>query len=196
MRHDDFEHVQFERRSQWRAWLRTNHARAPGVWVITYKKAAKKPSPSYEELVLEALCFGWIDSTTRRVDDERSKLYFCPRKKGSVWAATNKARVKQLTAEGLMTTSGQAAIDRAKADGSWDKLATSDSLHVPPELARAFTLHPGSKANFDAFPPGVRKQLIFWVDDAKKDETRARRSEEIARQAQQNVRANQWTRTS
>jgi uncharacterized protein YdeI (YjbR/CyaY-like superfamily) len=113
-----------------------------------------------------------------------------------VWAATNKARVEQLTAEGLMTTTGQAAIEQAKADGSWDKLATSDSLHIPPELARAFRSHPRSKANFDAFPPGVRKQLIFWVDGAKKDETRARRSEEIARQAQQNVRANQWTPTS
>ncbi|MEI6361159.1 MAG: YdeI/OmpD-associated family protein [Actinomycetes bacterium] len=193
MGHDDAEHVQFEKRSQWRAWLKRHHASSPGAWVVTFKKAANKPSPSYEELVLEALCFGWIDSKPGKVDDERTKLYFCPRKKGSGWAATNKARIEALEAEGLMTPAGRAVIDQAKADGSWTKLDRSESAIVPPALAQALAAYPGSKANFDAFPANVRKQLIFWVDDAKRDQTRDRRADEIARLAQLGIRANQWT---
>ena len=193
MGHDDAEHVQFEKRSQWRTWLKRHHATSSGVWVITYKKAANKPSPTYEELVLEALCFGWIDSKPGKVDDERTKLYFCPRKKGSGWAATNKARIEILEAEGLMTPAGRALIDQAKADGSWSKLDRSEGNVIPPALEAAFPAYPGSRENFDAFPPGIRKQLIFWVDDAKREETRDRRADEIARLAQQNIRANQWT---
>jgi uncharacterized protein YdeI (YjbR/CyaY-like superfamily) len=189
---DDAEHVQFERRSQWRSWLARHHATSDGAWVIYGKKNATVPSPTYEELVLEALCFGWIDSIARRVDDELTKLYFCPRKTGSVWAATNKARVELLLSEGLMTPAGQALIDQAKADGSWNKLDNSDSLTVPPALSQAFRRYPGSRKNFDAFPMSVRKQLIFWVEDARRDETRERRTDEVARLAQENIRANQW----
>ena len=186
------EHVPLESRAQWRAWLERHHATSPGVWVVTYKKAARRPSPSYDEIVLEALCFGWIDSKPGKVDDERTKLYVCPRSRGSVWSAANKARVEPLLAAGLMTPAGQALIDRARADGSWNTLDRSDALEVPPALASAFDAHPGSEERFNAFPPGVRRQLLFWVESAKTADTRARRVDEIARLAQQNVRANQW----
>lgn len=195
---DDAPDVSFETRAEWRAWLAANHASSSGVWAVYYKKGApdlaseKVRSPDYEELVLESLCFGWIDSIARRVDEQRTKLYFCPRKKGGVWAATNKARIEHLIADGLMTPIGQAVIDQAKADGSWNKLNDSDALTVPADLATAFRTYPGSEANWTAFPPGVRKQLIFWVTDAKRAETRARRVDEIARLAQQNIRANEW----
>jgi uncharacterized protein YdeI (YjbR/CyaY-like superfamily) len=191
-KHDDAEQLQFARRAEWHAWLNRHHATSDGVWVVYGKKAATFPSPTYLELVLEALCFGWIDSRPGRVDDERTKLYFCPRKPGSVWAATNKGRVEQLVAEGLMTPAGQAVIDRAKADGSWGKLDTSDTLTVPRDLAQAFRAYPGSRKTWDAFPPGVRKQHIYWVEDAKRPETRAKRADEVARLAQQGIRANQW----
>jgi uncharacterized protein YdeI (YjbR/CyaY-like superfamily) len=191
-KHDDAEQLQFSRRAEWRAWLKRHHATSTGVWVVYGKKTASFPSPTYLELVLEALCFGWIDSKPGRVDDERTRLYFCPRKPASVWAATNKGRVEQLTAEGLMTPSGQAVIDRAKADGSWSALDSSDSLAVPPDLAAAFDSYPGSCAIWDAFPDGVRKQHIYWVEDAKRPETRAKRVDEVARLAQQGIRANQW----
>ncbi len=105
---EHLERVQFEHRAQCRAWLERHHATSPGVWVVTFKKAARKPSPSYDEIVLEALCFGWIDSKPGKVDDERSKLYVCPRKRGSVRAATNKARVEVLLVAGLMTPAGRA----------------------------------------------------------------------------------------
>lgn len=192
MGHGDAEHVQFENRGQWRTWLSQHHATESGVWVIWFKKSAGKPSPTYVELVLEALCFGWIDSRPGKVDDERTKLYFCPRKKGSVWAATNKARVESLESDGLMTPAGRAVIDRAKADGSWTKLEASDALDVPDDLAEAFAAYPGSGAHWDAFPPSTRKQLIYWVTDAKRPQTRAGRVDEIARLAQTGERANQW----
>jgi uncharacterized protein YdeI (YjbR/CyaY-like superfamily) len=189
---DDAADVQFETRAQWRAWLAQHHAVSKGVWAVYFKKGATGTSPDYEELVLEALCFGWIDSIARRVDDERTKLYFCPRKKGGVWASTNKARVESLINDGLMTAAGSAVIEQAKADGSWIKLDESEALTVPPDLLKAFRSYPGSKAHWNAFPPGVRKQLLFWVSDAKKPETRARRVDQIASLAQHNIRANEW----
>ena len=119
---DEAPDVQFETRAQWRAWLESHHGTSTGVWVVYFKKSAQGLSPEYEELILEALCFGWIDSTARRVDDQRTKLYFCPRKKGGVWASSNKARIERLVSEGLMTPAGQSVIDQAKADGSWSSL--------------------------------------------------------------------------
>jgi uncharacterized protein YdeI (YjbR/CyaY-like superfamily) len=189
---DDAPDVECESRAEWREWLARNHGTSTGVWAVYQKKGGTGPSPDYEELVLEALCFGWIDSVARRVDAQRTKLYFCPRKKGGVWAASNTARVERLLAEGLMTPVGQAVIDQAKADGSWSKLDESESLTVPADLTKAFRAYPGSRANWAAFPAGVRKQLIFWVTDAKRPATRQKRVDEIARLAQQNIRANQW----
>lgn len=190
--HDEAPMIQPATRAEWRTWLRRHHAKSSGVWVITYKKSARRDGPKYEDLVREALCFGWIDSRPGTVDAERTRLYLCPRKKGSGWAATNKARIAELIESGQMTPAGQAAIDRAKADGSWEKLDRRESTTVPPALVKALRAYPGSKRNFDAFPPGVRKQLIYWVDDAKRETTRDTRADEVARLAQQNIRANQW----
>jgi uncharacterized protein YdeI (YjbR/CyaY-like superfamily) len=189
---DDAPDVKSESRAEWREWLARHHDTSTGAWAVYQKKGGTSQSPDYEELVLEALCFGWIDSVARRVDDQWTKLYFCPRKKGGVWAASNKARVERLLAGGLMTPAGQRVIDQAKADGSWSKLDESESLTVPADLTRALRAYPGSRANWSAFPAGVRKQLIFWVTDAKRPETRQKRVDEIARLAQQNIRANQW----
>lgn len=176
-------------RLEWRAWLADQHATCDGVWVAYFKKSARRDGVAYEELICEALCFGWVDATARTVDAERTALYFSPRRKGSVWAATNKARVEQLMAAGLMQPAGLAAIERAKADGSWTALDRSESLTPPDELEAAFDRFPGSRETFDAFPPGARKQLIGWVDSAKRAETRERRADETARQAQAGIRA-------
>jgi uncharacterized protein YdeI (YjbR/CyaY-like superfamily) len=176
-------------RAEWRRWLADQHATCDGVWVAYFKKSARRDGIAYEELICEALCFGWVDATARTVDAERTALYFSPRRKGSVWAATNKARVEQLMAAGLMQPAGLAAIERAKADGSWTALDRSESLTPPDELEAAFDRFPGSRERFDAFPPGARKQLIGWVDSAKRTETRERRADETARQAQAGLRA-------
>jgi uncharacterized protein YdeI (YjbR/CyaY-like superfamily) len=190
---DDLEHVRVANRAQWRAWLAQNHRASSGVWVVTYRKAARKPAPSYEELVLEALCFGWIDSKPGKVDEERTRLYFCPRRKGGVWAATNKARIEVLVAEGLMTPAGQSVIEQAKADGSWTTIDAAESDEVPDDLSTAFLDYPGSAERFLAFSTSARKAILQWIALAKRAETRARRIDETARLAQQGIKANQWS---
>jgi uncharacterized protein YdeI (YjbR/CyaY-like superfamily) len=191
---EDIEHVEFSSRAQWRAWLEENHASSSGVWVVRHREATGRPTLTYDELVLEALCFGWIDSRPGKVDDERTKLYVCPRKKGGVWAATNKARIELLVDTGLMTPAGQAVIDAAKADGSWTRIDSAESAEVPDDLLSAFQRYPGSRSHFEAFPLGARKAILQWIALAKQPETRARRIDDTARLAQANERANQWQR--
>ena len=177
----DAERVEFASRQDWRNWLLENHEESPGVFVVYFKKSARVPGPVYEDLIEEALCFGWIDGTLRPVDDTRTSLYFCPRRKGGVWAASNKARVERLRSAGLMTAAGEAVIDRAVTDGSWTILDRSEALELPDELAEALAARLGGRAAFDALRPSARKQLIYQVDSAKRPETRERRAEDIAR---------------
>ena len=142
----------------------------------------------YEEAVEEALCFGWVDGTAGTVDEERGKQYFAPRKPNSGWAATNKARVERLIAEGRMAPAGLAAIERAKANGSWELLDSVERLEVPADLAAALDAHPPAAANFAAFPPSVRKQLLASLVMARRPETRAERVRRIAEAAARNER--------
>lgn len=187
---DDAPRIQAEDRSAWRSWLEANHATAAGAWLVTWKPSSGRfVDLDYEAAVLEALCFGWVDSTGGRVDDERGRLYFAPRKIKSAWAATNKARVERLIADGLMAPAGLAAIDRAKANGSWEILDAVERLEIPPDLASALAAHPPGAANFAAFPPSVRKQLLARVAIARRPETRAARIVEIAAAAGRNERA-------
>jgi uncharacterized protein YdeI (YjbR/CyaY-like superfamily) len=180
--------VQCEARGEWRAWLEANHATAGSCWLVTWRKASGRPVLAYEAAIEEALCFGWVDSTSGRVDDQRGKLYFAPRKAGSVWAATNKARVARLEADGRMAPAGRAVIERAKADGSWTVLDDSEAGIVPDDLAIALAAVPSAEANFAAFPPSVRKQLIGWVSVAKRPETRAARIARAVDRAARNER--------
>ena len=111
-----------ETRAAWRHWLEEHHARSEGVWVISYKKATGKPRMEYEDAVEEALCFGWIDSKPNKLDEERSMLWFAPRKPGTGWARPNKDRVERLLAFGLIAPAGLAKVEAAKKDGSWVSL--------------------------------------------------------------------------
>src|SRR6478672_9351967 len=132
---DEAPQVEVDDRATWRAWLEANHANTTGAWMVTWRSGSGHEGLDYEAAVEEALCFGWVDSTGGRVDDERSKLYFAPRKPRSVWAATNKARVQRLIADGRMTPAGLAAIERAKANGSWETLDSVERLEIPDDLA-------------------------------------------------------------
>lgn len=170
-------------RAEWRRWLEDNHTRREGVWLVTYKRATGKPRVEYEEAIEEALCFGWVDAQARTLDEERSLLWFAPRKKGSVWATTNKERVERLPAAGKMTAAGLAKIEAAKADGSWALLDSVDQLIVPPDLAAAPAAAPPAAANFDAFPRSVKHRILGWIALAKRPQTRAARVQETARLA-------------
>lgn len=188
---NDFAQFSPATRAEWRAWLASSHDQAPGVWLILYKKHANKPTPTYDELVEEALCYGWVDSLTRKLDDDRYFLMFTPRKPGSVWAASNKQRVERLIAQGLMTPAGLAKIEAAKADGSWTALDAVDALAVPDDLQDALAANPDARRHFEAFSPSARKIILYWIASARKSETRAKRIEETVRLAAQNIRAAQ-----
>lgn len=172
-------------RAAWRRWLERNHARAAGAWLVRYKVASGKPSVPYEESVEEAPCFGWIDGKIRPVDDEHYLQLFTPRRPRGTWAATNKARVERLIAAGLMTPAGLAAIERAKANGSWTALDEIDAMTVPDDLARALARNKKAARNFEAFSASVKKGYLYWVLSAKRPETRAKRvAETVARAAE------------
>ena len=177
---DEAEELHLTTAAEWRAWLAENGDRAEGVWLVSYKQRTGKPAIAYEDAVCEALCFGWIDSTYRSLDDERSALWWSPRRKGSVWARTNKARVERLEAEGRMTDAGRAAIERAKADGSWALLEPVEDLIVPDDLAAAFAARRGAQEHWQDFPPTAQRAYLLWVYTAKRAPTRARRVEETA----------------
>lgn len=179
-------------RAAWRAWLEAHHARDSGIWLVYFKKASGQPRVPYADAVEEALCFGWVDSTQRKLDDDRSMLYFAPRKKGSGWSKVNKARIERLMADGRMAPAGLAKIEAAKADGSWELLDAVEALKIPDDLARAFDAYPGSRQHFEAFPPSAKRALLGWIVLAKRPETRAKRVDETARLAADNIRANQW----
>jgi uncharacterized protein YdeI (YjbR/CyaY-like superfamily) len=184
--------VQCLTRAEWRAWLAANHGSGTGVWLVTFKKASGKPAPSYDDVVEEALCFGWVDSKPGKLDADRTMLYFSPRKPKSGWARPNKLRVAKLTAAGLMAPAGLAAVERAKANGTWTMLDDIEALVCPPDLATALAANPTAKGHFDAFPPSAKKGIYQWVIQAKRPATRAGRVAETVRLAEQNVRANQY----
>jgi uncharacterized protein YdeI (YjbR/CyaY-like superfamily) len=185
---DDAPFVHADDRATWRAWLVANHATATGAWLVTWRRRSGRVGLDYEAAIEEALCVGWVDSTGGRFDDERGKLYFAPRRPRSVWAASNKARVERLVRDGRMLPAGTAAIERAKANGSWDLLDSVERLEVPEDLAVALAAAGGAAANFDAFPPSARRMLLGWIATARRPATRAARVARVADAAARNER--------
>jgi uncharacterized protein YdeI (YjbR/CyaY-like superfamily) len=166
----------FKSRSEWRAWLAQNHALANELWVIFYKKGSGKHRVSYEEVVEEALCFGWIDGVIKRIDDEKYALRFSPRRPGSIWSESNKRRIARMIAQGSMTEIGLAKVEEAKRNDEWDKATRRENTTViPPELKQALKANSQAQRTFDALPPSQKRLYIFWITEAKKDETRQKR---------------------
>lgn len=177
-------------REVWRAWLAEHHDRSPGVLVIFYKAETGKPSIPIDEAIDEALCFGWVDSHIRKLDDERYARLFSPRKAKSPWSRINKEKVARLIDEGRMAEAGLAKIEAAKADGSWTVYDPIEDLIVPDDLAEALSENPDAAANFEAFPPSSKKNILWWIASAKRPETRQKRITETVEKAAENKRAN------
>ncbi len=155
------------------AWLAATD-RTESIWLVTYRR--HHPGYlSWAEVVECLLAHGWIDSTARSLDGDRSMLLIAPRRPGSTWSGRNKATVARLEAEGRMTEAGRAVVDRAKADGTWTILDDVEALIVPPDLDAALDGTAGARAHWDDFPDGVKKQALWWVKSAKRPETRGRR---------------------
>ena len=176
-------------RAGWREWLIENHPTSTGVYLTSWRRVSGKASVSYEEAVEEALCVGWVDSTGRNLDEDRSIQWFSPRRARSAWARSNKERVARLTAAGLMLPAGLAAIDEAKRNGMWTLLDDVEDLIVPDDLASALSAVPDGRPNWDAFSPSARRAMLQWVVEARRPETRADRIERIAAGAARNERA-------
>jgi uncharacterized protein YdeI (YjbR/CyaY-like superfamily) len=176
---DDKARVEPASRAEWRAWLAANHAASAGVWLVTWKRHAGRPTVSYDEAVEEALCFGWIDGVMRRLDDDRLMQWLAPRKPNGTWARSNKERLARLEAEGLMTEAGRRAVELARANGSWESLDLIDALVVPDDLAAALAER-GARAVFDASSVSVRRSALAWVYQAKRSQNRAGRVEQLA----------------
>lgn len=172
-------------RAQWRAWLAEHHATSTSIRLIYHKKDSGKPTVSYDEAVEEALCFGWIDSRVNTIDAERYTQMFSLRKRRSPWSKVNKERIERLMEQGLMTPAGLAKIEAAKQDGSWFALDSVEALQVPNDLQSALSANPTAAANFNAFSPSVRKPLLWWVETAKRPETRSKRVSEIVAAAEE-----------
>lgn len=190
---DLLERVEIDSVAGWRNWLLAHHQQPDSIWLVRHKKSEADRYVAYGDIVDEALCFGWIDSLPRKLDAQRAMLLLSPRKAGSGWSAVNKAKIERLEREGRMHTSGRAAIDRAKADGSWSKLDLVDQLIEPEDLTKAINAQPAARQNFDAFSRSSKRGILEWIIQAKRPETRAKRIAETARLAAQNIKANHPT---
>lgn len=178
--------------ADWRAWLQENHLSKQSVWLIYYKKKSKIPSISWSEAVDEALCFGWIDSTARPIDDEKYMQFFTKRKPNSVWSKINKDKVEKLIATGKMSQAGFESIEKAKQNGSWTILDEVEELIIPDDLEAAFQANEGSKDFFMSLSKSVRKAILQWLVLAKQQTTRQKRINEIAELAAQKLKPKQF----
>lgn len=168
------EQVEVTSRAEWRAWLEQHHDTSPGVWLVTWKKAAGDRHVSYEEIVREALCFGWVDSQAKGIDAQRTSITMTPRRPGSRWTQRNRERVEELEAAGLMTPAGRAEIDAARANGAWDELRDVEALVEPDDLRTALDADSAVRARWEALTASAKFQYLLRMHDAKRAETRAR----------------------
>ncbi|CAM1368128.1 conserved hypothetical protein [Tenacibaculum litoreum] len=186
---EDKPHLYFKTHIEWRAWLLDNHNESDGVHLILYKVDVDIPSMRWEEAVKVALCFGWIDSTVKSLGDGKRRQYFCPRKPKSVWSALNKKYIKELTTSKLMHPAGINSVKIAKENGSWNALDAVENLIIPEDLQIEFDKNPTAFNNYQNFAPSYRKSYLYWIHQAKREATRAKRINEIICLCEANIKS-------
>jgi uncharacterized protein YdeI (YjbR/CyaY-like superfamily) len=166
----------FESTEAWDAWLATHHAGSPGIWLKIAKKGSAGASISYSEALDVALCHGWIDGQKGRHDDDYWLQRFTPRKPGSNWSKINTERAQALIASGRMRPAGRREVERAQADGRWQRAYESQSrIAVPEDLARALEANPRARDFFATLDGTNRYAVLYRISSAKRPETRAKR---------------------
>ena len=176
----------FENRESFREWLFQNHHISPGIWLV-FGKADKLKTLTADEALEEALCFGWIDGQLRSIDDQKYQKKFTPRRKGSVWSERNRKLVKKLIENGCMTEAGQAVIDQAQKQGSWDSPKPAPISETQIEvLIQALSGAEKALANFLKMPPSVKRTYTALYLDAKKEDTRKKRLDKIIERLNEN----------
>ncbi|SHL30467.1 Uncharacterized conserved protein YdeI, YjbR/CyaY-like superfamily, DUF1801 family [Chryseobacterium contaminans] len=176
-------------RAEWRQWLNDFHQSHQSVWVICNTQKSGLPVVGWSELVDEALCFGWIDSTRKTIDKGSFKQLFSRRKSNSTWSRINKEKVERLIADELMKEAGYECIRVAKENGSWVILDSVEDLTVPEDLSEAFKKNPGSEEYFQSLSKSMKKMMLQWIVLAKRPETRKKRIDEIAENAAKRKKA-------
>ena len=168
--------LSFRDRDEWRSWLAKNYCTKDEVWVYIWRKRSKEAGLKLEEAVDEAVCFGWIDSKMKSLNGDRFILRFCKLKSASVWSKLNRNRVERIMKSGRMTEAGFVSVKEAKRTGKWDKAYTSKvSPIVPEDLVEALRLNPPAMDNFTHLSNSAKLQLIIWIEEAKRSETRKKR---------------------
>ncbi len=170
--------VYVKTRKEWRDWLSQHHEKSDGIWLVFYRKQTGKPTLEYDDAVEEALCFGWIDSIIKKIDDEKYVRKLTPRKADSRWSELNKKRIAKLKMQGFLTEAGIAKVRKSKASGLWDKPDRPISLEIPREFERALAKNKQAKSFFDQLTFSYQKQFIGWIVTAKRQETKERRVRE------------------
>jgi len=171
---DEAERFEPKSLEEWSGWLASHHTDRRGVWLVTAKRSTGREPFDYESAVVEALRYGWIDATQRSVDDERSMLWFAPRNPRSGWSGTNKVRIERLEAEGRLEPAGRAAVEMARANGSWSLLDDVEALVVPADLAAALEAQ-GALPGWEGMSKSARRQHLLALVQAKRAETREKR---------------------
>jgi uncharacterized protein YdeI (YjbR/CyaY-like superfamily) len=175
-------------RDDWRSWLQKNYDAKKEVWLIYYKKHTGKPRIPYDDAVEEAMCFGWIDSTVQRIDDEKYAQKFTPRNAKSKWSELNIQRAKKMIREGRMTKAGLTKFKETKTQNKSGLKATPSKkkLFIPSDLKKVLVTNKKAWDNFNKFAPSYKKLYIRWIKDAKKRETRERRIKQTVKWSAQN----------
>jgi uncharacterized protein YdeI (YjbR/CyaY-like superfamily) len=181
-------------RIEWRKWLEENHQSEKSIWLIIYRKGSETPSIYYPEAVDEALCFGWIDSKAKPLDNEKFIQFFSKRKEKSVWSKVNKEKIERLTKEGLMTKTGYETIEIAKRNGSWTILDEAEALIIPEDLDKEFQKRNNAKKYFLSLSRSDKRNILQWLVLAKRKETREKRITEIVELADKNQKPRQYNR--
>ena len=181
-------------RQEWREWLQDNHDKKQSVWLIYYKKNSNIPTVIYSEAVDEALCFGWIDSKSKPIDEHKFMQFFSRRKPNSVWSRVNKEKIERLTNEGLMTEAGYEIIEIAKQNGSWTILDEAEALVIPDDLDKEFQKRKNAKEYFLSLSRSDKRNILQWLVLAKRQETREKRIAEIVELADKNQKPKQFSR--
>lgn len=184
--------IEIKSRNELRQWLKLHHKQSESIWLVLYKKHIPKKYVSYESVVEEALCFGWIDSRPNKLDVDRYKLLLSPRKSESAWSAVNKKRVEILIKKGLMHPAGLKKVAEAKKNGRWKALESSDKLKIPAELAIQFKKSKKAFHFFNELPPSSKKIILEWINSAKTDLTRTQRINKTIVLSEQGIRANHY----
>jgi uncharacterized protein YdeI (YjbR/CyaY-like superfamily) len=174
---DAYKRFEPKDRAAWRAWLEKHHDSSSSIMLVYVKRPRR--SITYADAVEEALCFGWIDSTLYPIDDTRYMQLFTPRKAKSTWSKLNKTRIESLIERGLMAPPGHAKIEAAKRDGSWTSIDHVEDMTIPPELQRALAKSRKAREHFAGLPPFARKTYLYWINNAKRAETRAKRIADV-----------------